>query len=379
MDVDEVLVTLQCGDGTAAVFRSDGATWLTHALGHGAASQVTRYELTRQGVDDQTLVGGLLPAGAVGARLTAISGERRAARVGYGAWIALLDQNPHASEPAVCFVDAQGNYVPPSVGTTLRRVPIVDADEPCPACDGTTWEEIQPADDMRSFIACCTCGHRENAGAWYVVSQPSAAREPEEVEQRRWREEQRPQHRERLRLVTFPLLAPEGLPVRLGGWGGPGADQAPHHVTLVHENTEADIVLHVETNTDVGHALLAEDMAARALAPLMDGPITAWPERSPAGRTVWLRTRERAQQRAVANATNGTASLRVDGIEHEVAVIQADDRWAATGTIDNQLITVTARGIPIDQVHLRTLTDPRHVDPGPDDRDLPPDRYRPLP
>lgn len=375
-----MLVTLpRGGDATAAVFRSGGQAWLTDALGRGAASGLTGDNVTRMGIDDRTLVGGLMPAGAVAARVTDVAGERHDARAGGGAWIALLDDSPDGMLlPSVCFLDDAGGIVRPPRPAGRARSPVADADEPCPACDATGWEEIAATVHERAAVACATCGHAEAGGGWFAPRQPEGAREPTEAEQRRQREQLRRTQREVLRTVAFPLVAPEGFAVALGSYGGPGRCVPPQRATLVHDDPGSGLMVSVETDADARRAAVATDKPARALEWLMGEPLTGWPDRSDAGRTVWLRARSRAQARAVARAEQGRRPLRVDGVAHEFEVIHAGDRWAATGTVDGRVVTVAARGLAIESVCLRTLTDPRHADPGPEDDGLPAERFRPL-
>lgn len=368
--------------------------WLTDRVDRGAATGIDDHRPTQIGLwPAATVVGGLLPDGAVAARVTDRTGQRHEARVGGGAWIEVLDQPPDASL-AVCFLDVGGQIVRPVLPADWARVHVDDADEPCPACDATTWEQVTADDESRGssgsgpgrwsptpFVVCRTCGHEESGGSWFGVGDTVNELSPEELErlQREWEEQFGREKREMLRKVAFPIYTVEGVRLTLEGWGGSGmrAETSPERVTLSHGE---DGVASISVETDAGAQEITdvECEAQGRLAGLMEEPLECWPERSQPGLTIWLRHRERQQERAAARAQHGRRRLLVDGVAVEFAVSGAGDRWVAVAKHGALTLAVTARGYAIDDVHLRALTDPLYAEPEPGDPP-PPQPYRPLP
>jgi hypothetical protein len=80
--------------------------------------------------DQRSLIGGLLPPGAVSAEAMDDPGTRVAA----GAYVAVLEQPDDGYEPIVCCRDAAGQPVRRPWAADYPSVRVTDAEEPCPAC-----------------------------------------------------------------------------------------------------------------------------------------------------------------------------------------------------------------------------------------------------
>jgi hypothetical protein len=367
----EILVTIMHADGTAGVVRDNGRPWLTGDVSRGPSTGLRGTRAGMEGLRDGSLHGGMLPRGASGARVRDGAGNTHTPAVGGGAWVLVLPVAPDAGV-AVCFVDADGALVRPELPGRYVREPVEDSEEPCPACGGTEWELVTPDDPRHGssssgdgpeiasqFLYCVACGHEEGMGGWFSFGADVEDADPEELArwQAEWEEQQRGEHQRLLASVRFPLYAPEGMAVELGGWSGSDG-RPPSEVTLFHEG------LTVASAPGHGEWRSLEQQAARELTHLMGDPLEEWPERSDAGRTLWLRAREREQARAAAKAEHGSRDLLVDGIAVPFAVAHAGDRWVAAGMVGKVQLTVTARDVPIEAVRLRALADPTRLDGG---------------
>lgn len=332
----KVLVTVEHADGTAGVVRVDEMPWLTGDVSRGPSTGLQGTRTSMEGLRDGSLYGGMLPQGASGARVRDLAGRTHMPAVGGGAWVLVLPDEPDAGV-AVSFLDADGALLRPELPARYVREPVEDAHEPCPACNGTEWELVTPDDPRHGssssgsgpetpsqFLYCVACGHEEGMGVWFGLAGDEEDADPEELArwQAEWEEQQRDEQKRLLASVTFALYAPEGLAVEVGGWSG-SDEEPPSEVTLVHEG------LTVTTARIERQWQTLEQLAARELTNVMGDPLEAWPERSDAGRTLWLRSREREQASAAAEAEHGPRDLLVDGVAVPFAVAHAGDRWAA--------------------------------------------------
>lgn len=182
----------------------------------------------------QTLIGGVLPPGAMTAEVVDIHGARRVASVGGGAWIAVLNEEVDGRSSPACFRDAGGVLVRPPLPADWSRRPIEDVDDPCPACGERGWEEVIPMDGSRGMrggesgamepmplAVCRSCGHEEPVGAWATMKlttspTPEARRRQADAMRARLRE----RRRRALSDVRFPIYVAAGRPAKLSGWGG---------------------------------------------------------------------------------------------------------------------------------------------------------------
>ena len=142
-----------------------------------------------------------------------------------------------------------------------------------------------------------------------------------------WEAEQR----EVLAGANFSVFAPEGLRLELSGWGG-GDREPVQSLGLRHEFGE-DQWIDVESEIDA-HDVSFEDEAAHYLGRLGDARVEVASDLRP---------------------------LRVDGVDRLFAFASAGDRWLAIGTLGDVTITVQARGMDAEDLHLRALADPAQL------------------
>jgi hypothetical protein len=101
------------------------------------------------------------------------------------------------ADSAGVVLDASGLPVAPELPADWLGVRVADANEPCPACGHTTWDEVTAPDDSRGmrsgrvmdrgpmkppsddhyagmeptpFVVCCACGHEESIGVMRFAS-----------------------------------------------------------------------------------------------------------------------------------------------------------------------------------------------------------------
>ncbi len=175
--VSTILIELQGGEGV--VRRDDGEIVVTDDVSHGRGTTLRRGGRCpgKAWVDeDRSVVGGLLPAGAVRAEVVDDRAMRIAAEVGHGAYAALLDQSM-GLVVVVCCRDEAGAPVRWPLPADYPIVPLDDATELCPACGAVSWEEYVPTDSWSSgrpgpdgrlipnpIVVCRVCGHRGARG-----------------------------------------------------------------------------------------------------------------------------------------------------------------------------------------------------------------------
>jgi hypothetical protein len=129
--------------------------------------------------------------------------------------------------------------------------------------------------------------------------------------------------------VDFPVYAPEGLAVELGGWGG-GDGEPVSSVSLVHESDTGEgptLSMHSEFDGDTPE----DDYAARAAEELED---------------------------AHSKIAAGTRWLLVDGVKRRFAFASADEEWVAMARVGDVTVQVQALGLSPEKVHLRALAKP---------------------
>lgn len=132
----EVLVSMPAGVG---VVRAEYGLLVTHDVntdGGGAyLRDEDRFAPAKSWVDeDRSVVGGLLPPGAVSVEAIDDRGRRVPAQIGGGAYVAVIDQPHDGYEAIMCCRDACGRAVRRPWAADYPSVRVTDAQESCPAC-----------------------------------------------------------------------------------------------------------------------------------------------------------------------------------------------------------------------------------------------------
>lgn len=384
----DVLVSVQTNDGHAGVLRDqDGAIWLSWRIDSLGGPRLDDYRPDHLGLpDDRTLIGGRLPPGAVGAEAVDDAGRRITAVAGEGAWIAVLDQPIHGPRaPAWCW-DASGAPVAPELPADWPRTRIADANEPCPACGRTVWDEVTPTDDSRGmrsipgtnpprrpptddhyagmeptpFVVCCACGHEESIGRMMRFS--STSDEDAAENKRRLQEAQRrlrDGQRETLATVQFPIFADQGWPATMSGSGT--SDDVVNSVTVQH-GTRADQpgpTLRIETAQNDRHHDSEYAQARAELDHWLHSKGSDLPtDRSDAGLIIAWRQHDRDRRRLAATATRGEVQLRVNGAPEPFCYLRSDTYWVAVHQRTSQTLTIAAQHVDPASLDLRPLRDP---------------------
>jgi hypothetical protein len=388
MTTVEVLVSVQTSDGSAGVLRDeDGAMWLSWRIDGLGGPRLDSYRPDHLGLpDDRTLIGGRLPPGAVGAEAVDDAGRRITAVVGGSAWIAVLDQPIQGPRAPVWCWDATGAPVAPDLPQDWPRTRVADANEPCPACGRTVWDEVTPADDSRGmrsipgtnppgrpprddhyagmeptpFVVCCACGHEESIGAMMRFS--STSDEDAVENKRRFQEAQqriRDSQRESLATVRFPIFTDQGWPATMSGSGA--SDDVVSSVTVQH-GTRADqpgSTLRIETAQNDRHRDSEYAQARAELDHWLHSKGSDLPtDRSDAGLIVAWRRHDRERRRRAATATRGEVRLRVNGGLESFCYLRSDDCWVAVHQRASQTLTIAAQHVDPASIDLRPLRDP---------------------
>ncbi|MDA0181651.1 YwqG family protein [Solirubrobacter phytolaccae] len=161
------------------------------------------------------------------------------------------------------------------------------------------------------------CGNQDRA-----KEEPSAMVDEWDAEQRKV-----------LGAARFPIYVAEGVPMELGGWGhAPEGGLPPSHVRLTGVDEQTELSVDSDPVDEYEHDWRAE--AADRVRDLDD------PD---------------------AKAVSSTRSLRVDGVKLPFAFASRGEDWAAIARVGEVVITVSARGVDPDALHLRRLVDPLEV------------------
>src|SRR4051812_23492151 len=141
-----------------------------------------------------------------------------------------------------------------------------------------------------------------------------------------WEAEQR----DVLSRVNFPVFAPEGLAVELGGWGG-GEGEPVDSLSLRH-GIDSSRRIEVDSEFEPDEVDFEEAVAER------------------------IEDQTGAKVEGVA-----TKLIRVDGVERPFAFASGEGRWVAVGRLGDVTVTVDAVSFDPNEVHLRALADPTQV------------------
>jgi hypothetical protein len=134
--------------GAGVVRLVDGATVVTGDVDEGRGAFLREedpYQPANSWVDGQgSLVGGLLPPGAVSVEVIDDRGMRVAAAIGDGAYAAILAHPNDGYDPIVCCRDGASVPVCRPLPAEYPSVRVTDAMEPCPACGTGRLRRARP-------------------------------------------------------------------------------------------------------------------------------------------------------------------------------------------------------------------------------------------
>jgi hypothetical protein len=387
--------------GAGVVRRDDGEIIITKDVSGDRGQTLRRgdhrpVEIWLEG--DRSLVGGLLPPGAVSAEVIDDRGARVAANIAGGAYAAILEQPNDGHGPIVCCRDEGGAPVRRPLPADYPSEPVDDAEEPCPACGAVDYDECVPSESGRGgrpgpgdmispdpIVVCRVCGHEEREGVFYAAdvspddTEDEAAREARiacalaHARTQRWYSETMT-----LRAVTFPIYAAERWSALIGG-SGSHRDRLTS-LTISHYDTpDADPYggarprLEITTSTDDSYRPGELREGQRILHSWLqnDDPISRWPDASNAARTVWLAARGRELRRKVLDATRSEQLITIDGTpEPFLTLTTPADRWVAIRRHHRLTITVSGHKVDATTITLEPVPDPaaRLLRPEPEDR-----------
>jgi hypothetical protein len=215
------------------------------------------------------------------------------------------------------------------------------------------------------FVACRLCGHEERGGSTFIgpldEEDGPAPKEAQELT-RRFEHEHRRRQREALERIDFPVYAPDGAELALGGWGGP-----PGTINRVSVGGGIRSGAEVTVETSVGDAIFQypSGRTVEAVEELLEreGHDEEWPlERSEAGLRVWLETQERKnrarRRRLMSEIEQRQTELTVGGAPQPVEYAEVDGRWSAAFDGDEVAVTVSSSEAPIEDVRLVVVDNP---------------------
>lgn len=382
--MDVVLVRLPGGAGV--VRRGDGATAVTDDVAGDRGAHLRAedpYHPVKSWVDeDRSVVGGLLPPGAVSAEVVDDLGQRVDATVGGGAYAALIAQPNDGEEPIVCCRDEEGQPVRRPLPAEYPSNPVSDTDEPCPACGSVDYEEYAPTEQWRGgspgpggttvptpVVVCRVCGQEEREGVFFAGVADAEGSEDEADRQERLARAQAEARVQRwysetmlLRAVSFPLYAAERWAARIGSSASSGDTLT--EVTIRHDDdTNADSPHRLEVTTSQDEFQLASELRhARETLELWvanNQPQLPWCGKSPAAITLWLAA-QRRQSRGHALAAQRTEHLiTIDGNPQPFLTLTASTgSWVAVRTHQDLLITIAGHDLDPSTLTLEPIADP---------------------
>lgn len=394
-----VLVSLP--DGQGVVRQKDGTTLVTDDVTGGGGSYVSdgdRYHPVKSWVDAaRSVVGGLLPPGAVTVEVIDDRGTCVSAAVGDGAYVAMIEQPNDGREPIVCCRDAAGSPVRRPLPAAYPSVRVSDTDERCPACGAIDYDEYMPTEDWRAgsvgpngstipnpVVVCRVCGHEETEGTFYASIVASEEPEDDAARQARLVRERAEMRVQRwysnaltLRAVTFPIYAADGWTAQIGGSGSHG-DQLTE-LTIRHYHTPAadpdgrdSRRLEITTSSDDSSFGDEVWRARHSLGSWIrnDARHARWPAASHAAITLWRATRDRASRAQVLASSRSERLITLDGAREPFCVLTASDgTWVAVRRHEDLTITIAARDLSPQAITVAPIADPatRLLGPRPKD------------
>jgi hypothetical protein len=383
--VPTVLIELPGGEGV--VRRDDGEIVVTQDVGDDRGRPLRdgdRYLPVKTWLHhNRSLVGGLLPVGAVSVEVVDDRGTRVLATIGGGAYAAVLEQPNDGHEPVVCCRDAAGGPVRRPLPGDYPCARVDDAEEPCPACGAVDYDECVPTESWRGgrgrpdgttiapspIVVCRVCGHEEGEGAITRFFSSDDEDETTRAERiARVRAEQRAQrwyaNKLTLRAVTFPIYAAEGWPAQINGSGSRGDELTD--LTIAHTETEdADLFdarprIEVTTSTDEFHSdeiAIARQKLEQWVHEEVDRPHT--PDLSDAAITLWFRAVDRRRRAAALAAARSETQITIDGTAAPFLVLTTSSgRWVAVRRHDHLTVTIAARDLDPTTITIEAIADP---------------------
>lgn len=402
--VSTVLVALSGGEGV--VRRGDGLVVVTEDVHADRGLPLPADHVYRPVKtwlpDDRSLVGGMLPPGAVGAEVVGDRGERVAAGVGGGAYAVVFEQPNDGQEAVVCCRDANGAAVRRPLPADYPSTPVDDADVPCPACGAVDYEERVPIEQWRGgrpgpggtvipdpIVVCRQCGHEEREVTFFAAG-PACEDDEDEAAREAWVACAREHARVGrwysttmlLRALTFPVYAAEGWPAVIGGSGSQG-DRLTS-VTIAHHDTpNADPYagdrprFEITTSRDDSPASDELHQARWTLDSWLhnndEDARWAWPEASPAAVTLWLAARDRTVRGKVLAAVRSEQQIRIDGTPAPfLTLTAATGHWVAVRRHNDLVITIAASDLDPISITIEPIPDPaaRLLGPRPSGADV---------
>jgi hypothetical protein len=402
--VSTVLIELPGGEGV--VRRGDGVVVVSqdvHVHGGLPLRADDIYRPVKAWLpDDRSLVAGILPPDSVGAEVVDDCGERVAARVGGGAYAAVLAQPNDGHEPVVCCRDGSGTPVRRPLPADYPSTPVEDADVPCPACGAIDYEERVPTEPWRGgtpgpdgtvvpnpIVVCRQCGHEEREGTFFAVGatcdddenevarEARVARASEHARVGRWLS-----NAMMLRALTFPVYAAEGWSALIGGSGSRG-DRLTSISIDHHDTPQADPYAGDRPRFEITTSRAdspASDELCQARGTLHswlqnngDDACSSWPEASDAAVTLWLAARDRTVRGKVLAAVRSEQLIRIDGTPAPFLTLTAASRhWVAVRHHSDLVITVAASDLDPARITIEPISDPavRLLGPRPSSADV---------
>jgi hypothetical protein len=386
--MDAVLVSLP--EGAGVVRRVDGATVVTDDVGEGHGTHLRAedpYHPVKSWVDeDRSVVGGLLPPGAVSAEVVDDLGRRVEATIGgHGAYAAIVAQPNDGVDPIVCCRDATGRPVRRPLAGEYRSEPVTDAEEPCPACGAIAYAEYTPTEQWRGgrpgpgdvvipnpVVVCCECGHEAPEGTFFGASASDDGEDEAERQARiaRAQAEARVQQwyarTMLLRGATFPIYAADGWPARIGGSGSSG--DVLTAITIAHDTAsslddDAGPLRRLQVTTSIDAFQLSHELRhAREALEVWAGnqqPQMSWDGRSHAAITLWLAARRRHSRGLVVAAERTQQSITLDGVPQLFLILTTStDSWVAVRTHHDLMITIAGHRLDRTGLALEPIADP---------------------
>lgn len=336
--------------------------------------------------EDRSAVGGLLPPGAVSAEVVDAQGRRVSAAVAQGAYIALLEQPNDGEEPIVCCRDSAGDPVKRPWAADYPSVRVTDAEEPCPACGATDYDEYTPFEHWRGgqrspngalsplpVVSCRACGHEEcEPGFMRSASQGPEGEDDETRAARMAAAHSHQRHRQWATAATtlagasFPVYGAKGWPCRLGGSRAQNGQCT--EVTVNHYDTPNPDPwngdrprLKVTTEHGAVHPCGALQRARGRLENWVcaDEEGTRWPDASRAAITLWLRGRARERRAAVLSASRSEQHLTINDTPTAALALSTQcGRWVAMAAYAELTIIVAAHDLQPASLRLGVIADP---------------------